>query len=109
MRKFSLLLSVMVLAAMVLAACGGAQTSTSIPTQNVPPTLAEDTATSEVGTGTATEVPTEEITTGTPGTPGIPVTGAANSDRLSNMLNFTVWDQSGKQVGKVNDMVLNLS
>jgi sporulation protein YlmC with PRC-barrel domain len=113
MRKIGIILSVLVLAAMILVACGGEETNTSIPTQNVPPTTvevtAEVTATSEVGTGTATEVPTEGITTGTPGTPGIPVTGAANSDRLSNELKFTVLDQSGKQVGKVDDMVLDLS
>ena len=36
MRKFSLLLSVLVLAAMILAACGGEETSTSIPTEHVP-------------------------------------------------------------------------
>ena len=109
MRKFSMLLSVLVLAAMILAACGGEETSTSIPTENVPPTTVESTATSEVGTGTATEVPTEGTTTGTPGTPGIPVTGAANSDRLSNELKFSVLDQSGKQIGKVDDIVLDLS
>ncbi len=109
MRKISMLLSVLVLAAMVLAACGGEETSTSVPTENVPPTTVESTATSEVGTGTATEVPTEVNTTETPGTPGIPVTGAVNSDRLSNELKFTVLDQSGKQVGKVDDMVLDLS
>ncbi|SRR6266498_3577739 len=109
MRKIGILLSVLVLAAMILAACGGEETSTSIPTQNVPQTTVEVTATSEVGSETATEVPTEGITTGTPGTPGIPVTGAANSDRLSNELKFTVLDQSGKQVGKVDDMVLDLS
>jgi len=112
MRKFSLLLSVLVLAAMVLAACGSEETSTSVPTKNVPPTTVEATA-SEVSSGTATEVPTEVstegTTTGTPGASGIPVTGQANSDRLSNELKFTVLDQSGKQVGKVDDMVLNLS
>ena len=98
---------------MILAACGGEETSTSIPTENVPPTTVEATATSEVGSGTATEVPTqvstEGTTTGTPETSGIPVTGPGNSDRLSNELKFAVLDQSGKQVGKVDDMVLNLS
>ena len=102
MRKFSILLSVLVLAAMILAACGGEETSTSIPTENVPPTTVEATATSEVGSGTATEVPTqvstEGTTTGTPETSGIPVTGPGNSDRLSNELKFAVLDQSGKQV-----------
>lgn len=110
MRRFSMVLSVLVLAAMILAACGGEETSTSIPTENIPQTTVEVTATSEVGTGTATEVPTEVSTEGTTTvTPGIPVTGQVNSDRLSKELDFTVLDQSGKQVGKVDDMVLDLS
>jgi PRC-barrel domain len=107
MRKFSMLLSVLVLAAMILAACGGEETSTSIPTENVPPTTVEVTATSAVSSETATEAPAEEGTTTS--TPGIPVTGQVNSDLLSNELKFTVLDQSGKQVGKVDDMVLDLS
>lgn len=107
MRKFSLLLSVMVLAAMILAACGGEETSTSIPTQNVPSVTAEATGTEA---STATEAPTEAPIGGTATeTPGIPVTGAANADRLSNELKFKVLDQSGKEVGKVDDMVLDLS
>ena len=112
MRKFSLLLSVLVPAAMILAACGGEETSTVVPTENVPPATAVFTATSEIGSETATEVPTEATTTtGTTATleAGIPVTGGANSDRLSTMLDFTVMDQSGEQAGKVNDMVLDLS
>jgi sporulation protein YlmC with PRC-barrel domain len=104
MRKFSILLSLLVLAAMVLAACGGEETSTSIPTENVPPITAEVTGTSV--SVTATEAPTEG--TGTPGTPGVPVTGETNSARLSNELDFTVWNQDGEQIGEVDDMVLDL-
>src|SRR5690242_20309281 len=96
MRKFSILLSVLVLAAMILAACGGEATSTNIPSTNVPP------ITSEV---TATEAPTESTTTETP---GIPVTGETNPARLSKELTFTVWDQNGNQIGAVNDMILDL-
>jgi len=107
MRKFSILLSVLALAAMILAACGGEETSTNIPSTSVSPVTIEATETSVAGSSTATEAPTEA--TNTPSTPGIPVTGGANSDRLSNELHFTVWDQSGKQVGKVDDMVLDLS
>jgi sporulation protein YlmC with PRC-barrel domain len=103
MRKISMLLSVLVLAAMILAACGGEETSTSIPTENVPPITAEVTGTSVVGT--ATEVPIEVTTTGTP---GVPVTGEENPARLSNELDFTVWNQDGKQIGEVDDMVLDL-
>jgi sporulation protein YlmC with PRC-barrel domain len=110
MRRFSIVLSVLVLAAMILAACGGEETSTSIPTENIPQTTVDVTATSEVSSGTATEIPTEVSGAGTAtGTPGIPVTGQANSDRLSNELKYKVLDQSGKQIGKVDDMVLDLS
>jgi len=103
MRKISILLSVLVLAAMILAACGGEETSTSIPTENIPPITAEVTGTSVAGT--ATEAPTEGTTTGTP---GVPVTAEANPARLSNELDFTVWNQNGKQIGEVDDMVLDL-
>jgi sporulation protein YlmC with PRC-barrel domain len=110
MRRFSIVLSALVLAAMILAACGGEETSTSIPTENIPQTTVDVTATSEVSSGTATEIPTEVSGAGTAtGTPGIPVTGQANSDRLSNELKYKVLDQSGKQIGKVDDMVLDLS
>ena len=110
MRKLAVLLSVLVLAAMILAACGGEETSTNVPSTSVPPVTAAVTSTSELST--ATEAPVETTatsTTSTPDTSGIPVTGGADSDRLSNELHFTVWDQSGKQVGKVDDMVLDLS
>src|SRR6266540_7423130 len=110
MRKLAVLLSVLVLAAMILAACGGEETSTNVPSTSVAPVTAAVTSTSELGTATeaATEA-TATTTTNTPGTSGIPVTGGANSDRLSNELHFTVWDQIGKQDGKVDDMVLDLS
>lgn len=109
MRKISLLLPTLVLVAMILAACGGAGTSTALPTANIPSTTAEATDTNVVGSATATEAPTEATTPSTSETPGIPVTGGANLDRLSKELDFKVMDQSGKQVGKVDDMVLDLS
>ena len=105
MRKFSILLSLSVLAAMILTACGGAGTSTTIPTQNVPPVTAEVTGTSV--SGTATEAATEAPTTGTPGTPGIPITGAANPARVSSQLTFAVQAKDGTQVGNVKDEVLD--
>src|SRR4030095_15190710 len=106
MRKISIVLSVLVFAATILAACGGEETSTNIPTENVPPITAKVTGTSVVRT--ATEVPIEGITTGTLGTPGVPVTGEANPARLSTELDFTVWNQDGQQIGEVDDMVLDL-
>jgi sporulation protein YlmC with PRC-barrel domain len=101
MRKFSILLSILVLAAMVLAACGGEETATNLPSTEVPQITAEVTATA---TEAATEVPTDEAT----GTPGVPVTGELDPARLSNQLDFTVWSQDGEQIGEVDDMVLDL-
>ena len=112
MRKVSILLSIIILAAMILAACGGEETATNLPSTNVPPVTIEVTPTSVVGSDTPAESSTpvaSSTETTTTGTPGIPVTGTTNADRLSNELKFTVLDQSGKQVGNVDDMVLDLS
>lgn len=105
MRKFSILLSILVLAAMVLAACGGEETATNLPSTQVPQITEEVTETAtEAATEAPTEVPTEEAT----GTPGIPVTGGQNPARVSNQLDFTVWSQDGEQIGEVDDMVLDM-
>ena len=115
MRKISIVLSVMVLGSLILAACGGRAANTNVPNTNVPPATSAATETNVAGSetatevSTATEVPTEGTATSTTETPGIPVTGQANADRLSKELDFKVLDQSGKQVGKVDDMVLDLS
>ncbi len=101
MRKFSTLFSILVLAAMLLAACGGGATSTNVA--GSPPPVTID-ATEDIS-GTATESPTEEMTTETP---GVPVTGDVNPARLSNQLDFEVWSQDGEQIGEVEDMVLDL-
>ena len=98
MRKISLLLSLLVLAALALAACGGGATSTNVVSSPPPVTAAT--------TEAATEVPTE--IGATTETPGVPVTGEVNPARLSNQLDFTVWSQDGEQIGEVDDMVLDL-
>jgi sporulation protein YlmC with PRC-barrel domain len=41
-------------------------------------------------------------------TPGVPVTGEVSPARLSNQLDFDVWNQNGEQIGEVNDMVVDL-
>ncbi len=68
MRKFSIFLSTFVLLALLLTACGGEATNTSIPSTNVPPITAEVTSTSEGTTATET-LGTGDLTT-TPGVPG---------------------------------------
>jgi len=103
-RKTSIVLSVLVLAAMILAACSGEETSTGIPTQNVPPVTVD--VTEMVLSSTATEMSTEATATETP---GIPVTGENNASRLSNELEFPLLSQDGQQIGDVSDMVLDLN
>jgi sporulation protein YlmC with PRC-barrel domain len=103
MRKGSILLSMLVLVAMAMTACGGGPTSTNVAS-SPPPVTADSTSTEEL-LGTATESPTDGAATGTA---GVPVTGDVNPARLSNQLDFTVWSQDGEQLGEVNDMVLDL-
>ena len=97
MRKVSFTLSVFVLLAMLLTACGGQATSTTIPVTNVPPVTVESTSTSA-----PTSAPTGAATL------GVPVTGAENPARLTNELKFSIVDQSGNKLGDVSDMVLDL-
>lgn len=108
MRKFSLLLSILVVVSMVLAACGAEETSTSVPSTNVPPITAESTATGDAAATGATATVDPNATGNTTTTPGVPVTGEDSSSRLSNLLDFDVWNQEGEQIGEVEDMVLDM-
>jgi sporulation protein YlmC with PRC-barrel domain len=106
MRKFSLLLSTIVVLALLLTACGGQETTTSIPSTNVPPVTVESTGTEAPS---ATEAPTSapgasDLTT----TPGVPVTGENNPSRASTMIKMPLMDQNNTQVGQVQDLVLDL-
>ncbi|HET9913722.1 MAG TPA: PRC-barrel domain-containing protein [Anaerolineales bacterium] len=101
MRKTTILLSTLVLAAMVLAACGAEETTT--PGATVPPITMEATATDDMA---ATEAPTMEGTA--TDEPGVPITGEINPARVSNQLDFSVWTQDGKQIGEVEDMIIDL-
>ena len=102
MRKLSVLLSMIVMLALLLTACGGEETTTSVPSTNVPPVTVESTATEDMS-GTQTPSGTEAS-----GTAGVPVTGENNPSRVTNMMDFTVWNQNGEQVGEVDDFVLDL-
>jgi sporulation protein YlmC with PRC-barrel domain len=106
MRKSSLLLSTIVVLALLLTACGGQETTTSVPSTNVPPVTVESTGTEAPS---ATEAPTSapgasDLTT----TPGVPVTGENNPSRASSMMNMVVKDQNNTEVGKARDLVLDL-
>jgi sporulation protein YlmC with PRC-barrel domain len=104
MRRASLFLTMLIVAAMLLVACGGQETTTSVPSTNVPPVTADATGTMEGGTETVTETADPNLTT----TAAVPVTGEESPSRVSNLLDFSVWNQNGEQVGDVEDMVLDL-
>lgn len=105
MRRSSLLLVTLLIFSILLAACGGEQTSTTVPSTNVPPITAESTMTEDSSAMTGTPEGTEGAGTTTP---GVPVTGEDNSSRLTNLMDFTVWNQNGEQIGEVDDMVLDM-
>jgi sporulation protein YlmC with PRC-barrel domain len=101
MKKPNLVLTMLVLSALLLAACGGEQTATSAPGTSEATAAVEATSTSEMSTATA------EGTVDGANTPGIPVTGEESPNRLSNLMDYDVWNQNGEQIGDVNDMVLD--
>ena len=103
MRKISIVLTTLVVAAMLLTACGGDETSTTVPDTDVPQVTLEATATDEGPLETETSSATDTATT-----PDVAVTGEEDPARLSNQLGFDVWNQDGEQIGEVNDMILDL-
>ena len=107
MRKFRIFLTIIVLSALLLISCGAEETSTAVPNTTVSPEVpavtADTTATGDASSVTETVVPGD-----TTATPGIPVTGEESAARLSNQLDFDVWNQEGEQIGEVDDMVLDL-
>ena len=106
-NRISMILATLILAAMLLAACGAEETRTEVPGTDIPQVTDEATAeATEPGAGvpgTETVGPADGTTT-----PGIPVTGEEEPSRLSNQLDFNVWNQNGEQIGEVDDMVLDL-
>jgi sporulation protein YlmC with PRC-barrel domain len=107
MKRVSLFLTLVVLASMLLAACGAQATPTSVPDTNVPPPA---TSTSEM---TATEAPTsttEANTTSTPSSPSVPVTGGnVPSQRITSLIGSSVCGMAGDPLGTVKDMVLDFN
>lgn len=102
MRKINLLISMLMLVALLITACGAEETGTSVPNTEMPAQTDEPIAT-ETPVATETVVAGEQTATA-----GIPVTGENDPSRLSNQLNFDVWNQNGEQIGEVNDMILDL-
>jgi sporulation protein YlmC with PRC-barrel domain len=112
MRKINIFLTTLVLAALLLTACGAEETNTAAPnttvSPEVPPVTADATGTDDGTSGTQAAGTETVVATDTTTTPGIPVTGEDDPSRLSNQLDFTVWNQNGEQIGEVDDMVLDL-
>jgi sporulation protein YlmC with PRC-barrel domain len=112
MRKINIFLTTLVLAALLLTACGAEETSMTVPnttaSPEVPPVTADATGTDDGTSGTQAAGTESVVATDTTTTPGIPVTGEDDPSRLSNQLDFTVWNQNGEQIGEVDDMVLDL-
>ncbi|MFT3894379.1 MAG: PRC-barrel domain-containing protein [Anaerolineales bacterium] len=105
MKNKTLLLSLIMVTAIVLTACGGGEeTRTSVPATDFPTMQATEATTSTAETPSGTETLTSDLT----GTPGIPVTGGENPARLSNELDFHVWNQNGEEIGEVKDMVIDV-
>src|SRR5262245_27576194 len=103
MRKFNIVISILVLSTLLLAACGGGETSTSAPGGYASPVASP--AMTEESTATAEGTSSADTTT----TPAVPVTGAEeDSARLTNQMDFTIWNQDGEQIGEVDNMVLDL-
>lgn len=100
MRRASLFLSTLIITALLLTACGAEETGTPVGT-DMPPVTVETTPTDDV-TGTETVDP--DLTT----TPGVPVTGEESPSRMTNLLDFDVWDRNGEQIGDVEDMILDM-
>ena len=102
MKNINLLLSILMVTALLLAACGAEETGTAVPNTEAP-TLTEEPMATETPLATETVVAGDQTATA-----GIPVTGENDPSRLSNQLNFDVWNQNGEQIGEVNDMILDL-
>ena len=102
MKRLNVVLSILLLAVLLLAACGAEETQTGVPDTETPP-LTEEPVMTETLAGTETVMPADQTAT-----PGIPVTGENDPSRLSNQLDLDVWNQNGEQIGEVNDMILDL-
>lgn len=120
MKKLTYFLSLLLALSMVLAACGPADEGAETPGVTEPGL--EET---EPG-GLFTEEPTEPLVTETvepteplatepleatetaAETEVLPPTGFVDPGRVSNLLDFDVWNQDNEQIGSVNDIVLDV-
>jgi len=129
MKKRNIMLSLLLASAIILAACGTSQGTTETPAVTEPggypspevtepvgsPEVTEPLSTAEMSEPVATQEVTESVITPTvqttqpvTGTEVIPPTGFIDPGRVSNLLDFGVWNQEDQQIGEIEDLVLNL-
>ena len=138
MKKRNILLSLLLASAIILAACGSSPEETgegtpglteAFGTPGVTESFGSPEATEPMGTPAMTEsvgtpatteavstpqttssviTPTVQTTLPVTGTEVIPPTGFIDPGRVSNLLDFGVWNQEDQQIGEVEDLVLNL-
>jgi sporulation protein YlmC with PRC-barrel domain len=101
MRKIIMLLATFVIASLLIVACGAEEGTPTSALETETPVMTEEPAVTE------TVEPGAGEGTGTPDA-GIPVTGEEDPSRISNQLDYDVWNQNGEQIGEVNDMILDL-
>ncbi len=112
MQIKKLLPALMVVFTLALAACSTpAATSTSIGGGTLPASTSVGTMESTLPE--TTTVGTEPSMTGTVGTPSgtevLPPTGSTDPGRVSNMLQFGVYNQNNEQIGNVDDLVVDFN
>jgi len=97
------------------SAPAGTQSLTAQPTMGTTatsgttPTVAATSGTTPTVAATQGTTPTVAQTPSASGTPLIPNTGQLDPGRVSNLLKYTVWSSDNKNVGKVDDLILDLS
>lgn len=122
MKKLNIVFALFLAMSLMLTACGSAADNEGTPGfTNEPGFTEEPTSVSTEmatemletpATGDLTETPamTEEVqvTETAMATEMLPDTGFVDPGRVSNLLDFDVWNQDNEQIGTTEDMVINL-
>ena len=84
-------------------------TGTQAPSTTEAATTAGPETTMPATTEESTPATTEAVQATQPmtGTAVIPPTGLVDSGRVSNLMDFSVWDKTNNQIGNVSDLILN--
>ncbi len=110
MKRASLFITILVLASLLLAACGEQPTPTMAPSTTVPMETSTSAMPATEAPTSATAATTSTSEASSAGTPGIPVTGGNQpSQRITNLIGSPVCGMAGDQLGTVQDMVLDFN